>query len=75
MNVRMSVVPIASAGLLVLNGCATTSTSSEEEASQAKEYRTGSNLPSRDASRVRTVSGADMETMKTLPPTGPIRAP
>ena len=75
MIVRMLVVSVAIAGALLVSGCATTSTGNEEEANQGKEYRTGSNLPSRDSSRVKTISGADAEQMRTnMPTTGPIRS-
>jgi hypothetical protein len=72
---RMLVVSAAIAGALLVNGCATTSTGNEEEANQGREYRTGSNLPSRDSSRVKTISGADAEQIRsTMPTTGPIRS-
>jgi outer membrane lipoprotein SlyB len=75
MIVRMLAVSVAIAGALVVNGCATTSTGNEEEANQVREYRTGSNLPSRDSSRVKTISGSDVEQIRTnIPPTGPIRS-
>ena len=75
MIVRMLVVSAAIAGALLVNGCATTSTGNEEEAYQGKEIRTGSNLPSRDSSRVKAISGADVEQIRTnMPPTGPIRS-
>jgi hypothetical protein len=75
MIVRMLAVSVAIAGALVINGCATTSTANQEEANQVREYRTGSNLPSRDSSRVKTVSGAEVEQMRAnTPATGPIRS-
>jgi hypothetical protein len=75
MVVRMLVVSAAIAGTLLVNGCATTSTGNEEEAYQGKEIRTGSNLPSRDSSRVKTISGSDAEQIRaTMPATGPIRS-
>ena len=74
MIVRVLIVSVAVSSAFFMNGCATTSGENEAEASQTREYRTGSNLPSRDSARVRTVSGADVvETMKALPPPGGVR--
>jgi uncharacterized protein YceK len=74
MIVRMLIVSVAVSSALLLNGCATTSGENEAEATQTKEYRTGSNLPSRDYGRIRTVGRDDVEAMRSLPPTGPIRS-
>jgi PBP1b-binding outer membrane lipoprotein LpoB len=74
MMVRMLIASVAVSSALLLNGCATPSGEKEAEATQTKEYRTGSNLPSRDYGRVRTVGRDDVEAMRSLPPTTPIRS-
>jgi hypothetical protein len=68
---RVLIVPVV-CGAVLLTGCATPAGGSQEEAYQAKEYRTGSNLPSRDSRTVQTQS-VD-QTMKALTPTSPIRS-
>jgi len=74
MIVRMLIVSVAASGAFFVSGCATTSTGNEAEASETKEYRTGSNLPSRDYGRVRTADRDGVEAMRSLPSTGPIRS-
>ena len=74
MIVRMLIVSVAVSSAFLVNGCATTSSGNEAEASEAKEYRTGSNLPSRDYSRVRTTDRDGVEAMRSIAPAGPIRS-
>lgn len=73
MIVRALVPSFVVAVVCLLNACATPSGGKEEEAYQPKEYRTGSNLPSRDSSRVQTISGSDIQDMRVLPATGPAK--
>jgi hypothetical protein len=74
MIVRMLIVSVAVSSAFV-SGCATTSGGNEAEASETKEYRTGSNLPARDYSRVRTGDRDGVEAMRSVvAPTGPIRS-
>jgi outer membrane murein-binding lipoprotein Lpp len=75
MIVRMLIVSAAVSSALLMHGCATTSGENEADATQTREYRTGSNLPSRDYSRVRTTDRDGVEAMRSVvAPTGPIRS-
>ena len=73
MIVRMLIVCVAVSSAFLVSGCATTSSGNEAEASETKEYRTGSNLPSRDYSRVRTTDRDGVEAMRSVAPVGTIR--
>jgi len=70
MIVRALVPSFIVAVVCLLNACATPAGGKEDEAYQPKEYRTGSNLPSRDSSRVQTIGGSDIQTMRGLPSGG-----
>jgi hypothetical protein len=74
MIVRMLIVSAAASSAFLMNGCATTSGESEADATQTKEYRTGSNLPSRDYSRVRATDRDGVEAMRSVAPAGAIRS-